>query len=317
MNDRYPGWYYLYAFGGLAAIVAVVVVVALRQPPTSADAGPVLRVAVVALTLWFLGYFAFWFYWLVFRDPTPTPRSTEEQGNVFRSWSALAASMASGPHAEAAQARSERAYRRPMALYLLYGMVLVGCVLTGAWLWGIGVEEVAGIPLFTIWPATIVGLAVLYIVFMFVGPGFSKMVQSSQDYLAPLGLEIVGLPDITLGSRAGGGTAVRVSGATRMAGTRHGRRVEVQVTAGKSVTALEFAGPAFEVRSAGGKLEAEPGAPTAVAGALKGLRKAKRWRGIEVRGAEDAIVVTRTSDASRGWLYDLWLAERIAGSPIS
>ncbi|MGH2663155.1 MAG: hypothetical protein ACRDH8_10205 [Actinomycetota bacterium] len=257
MNDQYPGWYYLYAFGGLAAIVAVVVVVALRQPATSADAGPVLRVLVIALTLWFLGYFAFWFYWLVFRDPTPAP--TSPGGNVFRSWSALAASMASGPHAEAALARAERAYRLPMALFLLYGMVLVGCVLTGAWLWGIGVKEVAGIPLFTIWPATIVTLAVAYVVFMFVGPGFSRMVQSSQEYLEPLGLEIVGLPDISLGSRPGGGTAVRVSGASRMAGTRHGRRVEIQVTAAKSVTAVELAGQPFEVRSAGGSFRPSPG----------------------------------------------------------
>ena len=316
MNDRYPLWYYLYAFGGLAVVVAVVVVVALRQPATSADAGPVLRVSVVALTLWFAGYFAFWFYWLVFRNPTPAPRSPVEERNVFRSWSALAASMASGPHAAAALSRARRAYRLPMALFLLYGVVLVSCVLTGAWLWGSGVEEVAGIPLFTIWPVTIVALVILYVVFMFVGPGFSSMVQSSQDYLAPLGLEIVGLPDIHLGSRPGGGAGVRVKGATRMAGTRHGRRVEVQVSAGRSVTALEAPGSPFEIRSEGGKLDAGPDAPPAVADALEGLRKAKRWGGIEVQGGDGAIVVIRKSDASRGWLYDLWLAERIAGPVV-
>jgi hypothetical protein len=81
------------------------------------------------------------------------------------------------------------------------------------------------------------------------------------------------------------------------------------------VTALEAPGPAFEVRSEGGKLQAASNLPRAVSEALRGLRKAKRWRGIEVRADYGAIVITRTSDASRGWLYDLWLAERIAGSP--
>jgi len=43
--------------------------------------------------------------------------------------------------------------------------------------------------------------------------------------------------------------------------------------------------------------------------ALKELRKAKRWQGIEVYAGPDGIAVQRESKDTNMWLYDLWLGE--------
>jgi hypothetical protein len=42
---------------------------------------------------------------------------------------------------------------------------------------------------------------------------------------------------------------------------------------------------------------------------LKSLRKAKRWRGIDVYAGKDGIAIQRESKGTNMWLYDLWLAE--------
>jgi hypothetical protein len=48
-----------------------------------------------------------------------------------------------------------------------------------------------------------------------------------------------------------------------------------------------------------------------VAVALKGLCKAKRWRGVEVTGRPEGIGIERESRGQNMWLYDLWLIERM------
>jgi hypothetical protein len=72
--------------------------------------------------------------------------------------------------------------------------------------------------------------------------------------------------------------------------------------------------PPFEIRSQEGKLVADKDAPEAVTEALKGLRKAKRWRGVKVTGGSEGIGVERESPGQNMWLYDLWLIERLLES---
>jgi len=59
---------------------------------------------------------------------------------------------------------------------------------------------------------------------------------------------------------------------------------------------------------------ADKDAPEAVIGALKGLRKAKRWRGVRVTGGSEGIGIERESPGQNMWLYDLWLIERLLES---
>ncbi len=59
---------------------------------------------------------------------------------------------------------------------------------------------------------------------------------------------------------------------------------------------------------------ADEGALRAVTEALKGLRKAKRWRGIKVTGGSEGIGIEREPPGQNMWLYDLWLIERLLES---
>ena len=59
---------------------------------------------------------------------------------------------------------------------------------------------------------------------------------------------------------------------------------------------------------------ADKDAPEAVIEALKGLRKAKRWRGVKATGGSEGIGIERESPGQNMWLYDLWLIERLLES---
>ncbi len=76
-----------------------------------------------------------------------------------------------------------------------------------------------------------------------------------------------------------------------------------------SLTVLQANLYRFRVQSDKGKLVPDKGAPEAVAEAITSLRKAKRWRGIEVNAGPEGISVERKSKGMNMWLYDLWLAE--------
>ncbi|MDQ3990754.1 MAG: hypothetical protein M3245_00380 [Actinomycetota bacterium] len=49
-----------------------------------------------------------------------------------------------------------------------------------------------------------------------------------------------------------------------------------------------------------------------MAEALRPLRKAARWRDLGLEAGPEGIRVHRPADSDNGWLYDLWLAERLA-----
>jgi hypothetical protein len=76
-----------------------------------------------------------------------------------------------------------------------------------------------------------------------------------------------------------------------------------------SLTVVQAKLPEFKVRSEAGKLTPKKGAPDQVVAAIKSLRKAKRWQGIQVYAGPDGIGVQRQSKGTNMWLYDLWLAE--------
>jgi hypothetical protein len=66
----------------------------------------------------------------------------------------------------------------------------------------------------------------------------------------------------------------------------------------------------FEVKVRDGRFSAKDGASKAAA-VLGGLPASERWKGVQVHGGTDGIVVDRKGDPS-AWLCDLWLAEWLA-----
>jgi hypothetical protein len=137
-------------------------------------------------------------------------------------------------------------------------------------------------------------------------------------YLAPLGLALAGLPSVEphISGILGGGQAVILEGATVLNGSRRGRLVHIETIGKHSYTLVQAETPAFEIHSQAGKLVADEDAPGAVTEALKGLRKAKRWRGVKVTGGSEGIGVERESAGQNMWLYDLWLIERLLEESI-
>jgi hypothetical protein len=109
-----------------------------------------------------------------------------------------------------------------------------------------------------------------------------------------------------LGLAAKGGGSAKV-----FEGRRRGRRVQVESEGRRTKVDLEVAAPDFEIESENGKFLGVAGLPARNRPALE-LPKAKRWQGVRVRGSAAGIRVERESRGQNMWLYDLWLAERIA-----
>jgi hypothetical protein len=112
--------------------------------------------------------------------------------------------------------------------------------------------------------------------------------------------------------------------ATEFSGTRHGRRVALRMGVvpsawrerGANEVEVQAAVAPFRVRADDGRLVAEPGAPPEVEELLADLAPAPEvWRDLVVEGGPDGILARRpiTMKANpQGYVYDLWLVERLA-----
>jgi hypothetical protein len=110
--------------------------------------------------------------------------------------------------------------------------------------------------------------------------------------------------------------------ASEFSGTRHGRRVAVRIGVvssfwrGRSVSEVEVEVPVapFRVRADDGRLVADSGAVPELEEALAELAPApKVWREVVVEGGPDGILARRPVTANpQGFVYDLWLVERLA-----
>jgi hypothetical protein len=110
--------------------------------------------------------------------------------------------------------------------------------------------------------------------------------------------------------------------ATEFSGTRHGRRVALRMGVVPSMwrergayeVHVEAPVAPFRVRDEDGRLVAEPGALPEVEAFLAGLAPAPAvWREVAVEGGPDGILARRPVTAHpQGYVYDLWLAERLA-----
>jgi hypothetical protein len=110
--------------------------------------------------------------------------------------------------------------------------------------------------------------------------------------------------------------------ATEFSGARHGRRVALRFGVVRSMwrerawneVQVEASVASFRARADDGRIVAEPGAPPEVEEVLAGLTPAPDvWHELEVEGGPDGILARRPNTAhSQGYVYDLWLVERLA-----
>lgn len=152
-----------------------------------------------------------------------------------------------------------------------------------------------------------------YLLSHVLGPGGSlaPAYASSEATMKPLGLAMTEAPSVNLTPRpTGPGMQKQIVGAATYEGERHGRRVRLRL-ASRSITEVGGSYPAFKIRNREGRLRPASGAPPAVETLLASLAASPLWRGVNVRGGGEGIVVERR-DNRGSWMCDLWLAERLA-----
>lgn len=97
--------------------------------------------------------------------------------------------------------------------------------------------------------------------------------------------------------------------------TKHceGYEVRVERKGSHSTTFPDLGVPNFRVKNVDDKFIGLGKLPEKIRAALD-LPKAKRWRGVRVEGGRHGIRIERQSRGVNMWLYDLWLAERLAAA---
>ena len=138
--------------------------------------------------------------------------------------------------------------------------------------------------------------------------------ETAGSWLDPMGLRMTSMPTVSIGSDYGSGSGMRsrVSGASVMEGERHGRKVHIAL-GGDHQTRIEGEVPAFEITQKGGRLIGLTRRSRRVARVLEPLGESDRWKKLrEVKGGAGGITAVRKVDAHNGWMWDLWLCERLA-----
>jgi hypothetical protein len=112
--------------------------------------------------------------------------------------------------------------------------------------------------------------------------------------------------------------------ATEFSGTRHGRPVALRMGVvpsawrERAANEVQVQAPVatFRVHEDDGRLVPDPGAPSEVEELLAGLAPASDvWRDLMVEGGPDGILARRPIKMKanpQGYVYDLWLVERLA-----
>lgn len=145
--------------------------------------------------------------------------------------------------------------------------------------------------------------------------GRARTTWEVRSLAAPLGLS---LDEVIQPRRDRLGRVIGFSGASRFAGTRHGRAVEVSLGVTHSVIALELPastfGPlAFAVAADDdGRLVGTGDVPEPLRAALSSLVASRRWRGLQLAGEGARISLERPAASGGSWLHDLWITEFVA-----
>jgi hypothetical protein len=310
--------YRIYIWGGIAAMVIYLDALEFIDVPRTGTAP--LAIYSAPVTPWILGILAYWWWVFLFKgnkelkeSVRKRPESTPEI-SALKSWSTLHTAMAIYGGNVDEILEEAKAARRPVLIW--YGMqnLLVLWILGNFWVWVYFQDDLPANYIMRVWAP---GVVVIMILFLVVTPFLvGRSIKGGEAaYLAPLGLLAESPSDKPyISGVLSIGQAVMHEGATVFSGSRRGRPVHIETVGKRSYTWVQAGTPPFEILSQAGKLVADKDAPKAVSEALKGLRKAKRWRGVKATGGPGGIGIERESPGQNMWLYDLWLIERLLES---
>ncbi len=305
--------YQIYIWGGLPLNVIYIVVAVLVFDTPGMPGSKGFLVTIGPMFIWFAGILLYWWWVFLFKGNKELEElaQTQDKGipgiKSLKSWNTLHQAMAiSGGNVEELIKNAKKA-NRPIIIW--FGSMN----LLPIWIFCFITLGSLGIIPGSYFPIMLAGVFVciaLMIVVTYVLLGWGGR-ASEEAYLAPLGLAVTRIPGLTVDviGLIGGGQKLIPDGPAIVEGERYGRLVHIETIDKHSLTVLQAKLPEFKVLSTEGKLTPDENAPKDVVDALKGLRKAKRWRGIEVYSGPDGIAIQRESKGTNMWLYDLWLAE--------
>jgi len=307
----------IFAFVGLPVVVAAIVLVALSADPTDPNPKGTLAAIFAILAGFMLILFLLQARDLNAAAAVPTvaedrigrPLANPMTAPEAEIWAALAIRPID---ADAAKARGEgwEAARESMgAARIVTAMIFVCVPLT--YLLESFIPVLIGAPIIVAYAIYRSGVAL--------GPGgdLDQGYAATDRAIAPLGLRIIERPQVGAGPRMppAPGMKTYITGALRIAGNRHGRKVEIELGGGAIEIDIAVPSPEFSARSADGKLRNKDGLPPEIDQALAQVPASAGWKNLNASGDADGIHLRRKrSTEPRDWLCDLWLAERLAGA---
>jgi hypothetical protein len=305
--------YQIYIWGGLPLIVIYIVIAVLVFDIPSVVGSMALLVIMGPFFIWFTGILLYWWWVFLYKGNKELEELSQSQSegipgiNSLKSWNTLHQAMAvNGGNVEALIKNAKKA-NRPMILW--FGSTNFIAI----WICGFITLGSLGFIPGNYFPILVYGVVVWVVLMIFVTPLLLHWGSKAAEhaYLAPLGLAITQVPELKpdLIGLIGDGQKLIPDGPTIVEGERFGRLVHIETIDKYSLTILQANLPEFRMQSKEGKLIPDKNASGDVMNAFKGLRKAKRWQGIEIHAGPDGIAIQRESKGTNMWLYDLWLAE--------
>jgi len=309
--------YKIYIWGGLAFLVIYSFVAGLildSRNQLGAAGGPFI---VIPLMVWFSGIMLYWWWVILFKSKRELEELVKAPACGFpgikslKNWNTLHQAMAlSGGDVEAFIKNAKKA-NRPLIVWFGCMNLLPGWIFAPFVLGYLGImPDIQPSNLLGIWLAGVIIWVVLMLVVTYVLLGWGGR-ASEEAYLTPLGLAVTQAPGLAIDviSLLGSGQKWIPDGPAIVEGQRYGRLVHIETIAKHSLTIVQTKLPDFRVQSKEGKLTPDENSPEEVVAAFKSLRKAKRWKGINVFAGADGIAIQRESKGTNMWLFDLWLAE--------
>jgi hypothetical protein len=316
MNQLHEGLdytlYKIYIVCGITSYVVWVFVQTLIFDALSFSGSLSFILLGVPLILWFAGVLLYWWWVFLFKGNRELEELIEVQEKKIpnikslKSWSNLHQAMAIYGGNVEEQRRNEMKARRPILVWYGFINLMVVWIFGPITLGSLGIYELN----LLVWLGGMFVWIVLMLALTYFLLGWGGS-SPEKAYLAPLGLMITQMPELKPNEMGlmGGGQKVISNDSVIVEGERHGRLVHIEMMGRYSLTVLQTNLSRFRVQSDEGKLVPDNGTPEIIVNVLKGLRKAKRWRGVEINAGPEGIAVQRESKGTNMWLYDLWLAE--------
>lgn len=299
-----------YVIAGIAAVVVAVIIASIIDP-TGKKALPI---AVGAPILLLAGMLLYQWKWAESQEePRPlealTPEVRADPGLIDDHWLMYRLLALEPLDTEALKRAQAPTVGLIKANIKLAAVVCILPLLAGAMIVTGWVPDFGDGKWLVVLPIVLAPAALWWVRYM-----MNRAGETAGSWLDPLGMRMTAMPTVSVGSDWGSGSGMRsrVSGASEMEGERHGHMVEIALGS-DHLTKVKKAVPEFEITQKGGRLTAAPGAPDAVAKVLEPLGESDRWKKLrEVKGGKSGITARRKVDASNGWMWDLWLCERLA-----